>query len=64
MAWKGSQGLRGHLTLCFKSVSRRKHSMVETTCFFTYDKHEAYQLPVKVGDVFGNDTNKVLEVKT
>ncbi len=38
--------------------------MVETTCFFTYDKHEAYQLPVKVGDVFGNDTNKVLEVKT
>ncbi|GEM_PF-2096054 len=38
--------------------------MVETTCFFTYDKHAAYQLPVNVGDIFGNDTIRVLEMKT
>jgi adenine-specific DNA-methyltransferase len=36
---------------------------LETKCSYTYEKPGMYQVLVKVVDIFGDDTNKLVEVK-
>jgi len=47
----------------WQSFRTRKHPALETKCSHTYEKVGRYQVLVKVVDIFGNDTNKLLEVK-
>lgn len=56
----------------WQSFRTRKHPSLETKCSHTYmpvrgtqtgEKVERYQVLVKVVDIFGNDTNKLLEVQ-
>ncbi len=47
----------------WQSFRTRKHPSLETTCSHTYEKPGRYQVLVKVVDIFGNDTNKLVEVK-
>ncbi|MCK4416626.1 MAG: site-specific DNA-methyltransferase, partial [Candidatus Latescibacteria bacterium] len=47
----------------WQSFRTRKHPSLETKCSHTYEKAGKYQVLVKVVDIFGNDTNKLLEVK-
>jgi DNA modification methylase len=47
----------------WQSFRTRKHPSLETKCSHPYEKAGKYQVLVKVVDIFGNDTNKLLEVK-
>lgn len=47
----------------WQSFRTRKHTTLETSCSHTYEKAGGYQVLVKVVDIFGNDTNKLLEVQ-
>ncbi|NVL89521.1 MAG: site-specific DNA-methyltransferase [Desulfobacterales bacterium] len=47
----------------WQSFRTRKHPSLETKCSHTYEKAGKYQVLVKVVDIFGNDTNKLLEIK-
>lgn len=39
-------------------------SALERKCFHMYEESGRYKVLVKVADIFWNDTNKLLEVKT
>ena len=47
----------------WQSYRTKKDLKVDYEAKHTYDEHGEYQVMVKVVDVFGNDTNKVLKVK-
>jgi adenine-specific DNA-methyltransferase len=47
----------------WQSFRTRKHPTLEIKCSHTYEKAGKYQVLVKVVDIFGNDTNKLLEIK-
>lgn len=47
----------------WQSFRTRKHPALEMKCSHTYEEPGKYQVLVKVVDIFGNDTNKLLEVK-
>ena len=47
----------------WQSFRTRKHPSLETKCSHTYERAAKYQVLVKVVDIFGNDTNKLLKVK-
>ena len=42
----------------------RNHPILEIKCSYAYEKAEKCQVLVKVVDIFGNDTNKILQIKT
>jgi DNA modification methylase len=46
----------------WQSFRTKKHPTLETSCYHTFDKPGNYQVLVKVVDIFGNDTNKLIEV--
>ncbi|MFQ6003684.1 MAG: DNA methyltransferase, partial [Candidatus Zixiibacteriota bacterium] len=46
----------------WQSFRTRKHPTLETKCGYTYEKAGTYQVLVKVVDIFGNDTNKLLQI--
>ena len=46
----------------WQSFRTRKHPALETSCYRNFDKPGKYQVLVKVVDIFGNDTNKLIEV--
>jgi len=48
----------------WQSFRTRKHPALETKCFHMYEESRRYKILVKVVDIVGNDTNKLLEVKT
>jgi DNA modification methylase len=48
----------------WQSFRTRKHPILETHCHRIYDKPGKYQVLVKVVDIFGNDTNNLIEVTT
>ncbi len=48
----------------WQSFRTRKHPALETQCVHAYERAGKYQVLVKVVDIFGNDTNKLFEVKT
>jgi len=48
----------------WQSFRTRKHPALETKCTHTYENVGKYQVLVKVVDIFGNDTNKLLKVRT
>jgi len=47
----------------WQSFRTKKHPTLETKCSHTYEKAGKYKALVKVVDIFGNDTNKLLEIK-
>jgi DNA modification methylase len=47
----------------WQSFRTRKHPALETKCSHTYEEPGKYQVLVKVVDIFGNDTNKLIEVE-
>ncbi len=47
----------------WQSFRTRKHSTLETKCSHAYEKAGKYQALVKVVDIFGNDTNKLINVE-
>jgi len=47
----------------WQSFRTRKRPILETKCSHTYEKADEYKVLVKVVDIFGNDTNKLLEIK-
>jgi len=47
----------------WQSFRTRRHPALETQCSFAYKKARKYQVLVKVVDIFGNDTNKLLNVR-
>ncbi len=47
----------------WQSFRTRKHPSLETECSHAYEKRGKYQALVKVVDIFGNDTNKLIEIK-
>lgn len=47
----------------WQSFRTRRHPTLETKCSHTYEKTGKYQVLVKVVDIFGNDTNKLIEMK-
>lgn len=47
----------------WQSFRTRKHPSLETKSYHAYEKPGTYQVLVKVVDIFGNDTNKLIEVK-
>lgn len=46
----------------WQSFRTRKHPALETKYSHTYEDSGTYQVLVKVVDIFGNDTNKLIEV--
>jgi len=46
-----------------QSFRTRKHPTLETSLSHTYEKPGEYKILVKVVDIFGNDTNKLVNVK-
>lgn len=46
----------------WQSFRTRKHPTLETSCYHNFDKPGEYQVLVKVVDIFGNDTNKLIDV--
>ena len=46
-----------------QSFRTRKHPTLETSLSHTYEKPGKYKILVKVVDIFGNDTNKLVMVK-
>ena len=47
----------------WQSFRTRKHPSLETKCSHTFENAGRYQALVKVVDIFGNDTNKLLEIE-
>jgi len=47
----------------WQSFRMKKHPSLEKKCSYSYEDSGKYQVLVKVVDVFGNDTNKLFEVK-
>jgi len=47
----------------WQSFRTKKHRSLETKCSQTYEQSGKYQVLVKVVDIFGNDTNKLMEVE-
>jgi hypothetical protein len=47
----------------WQSFRTKKHTNLETKSSHTYEQTGKYQVLVKVVDIFGNDTNKLLEAK-
>jgi len=47
----------------WQSFRTKKHPALETKCSHTYEDPARYQVLVKVVDIFGNDTNKLIEVE-
>lgn len=47
----------------WQSFRTRKHKSLETKCSHSYQQSGKYHVLVKVVDIFGNDTNKLLEIK-
>ncbi|MGQ9837690.1 MAG: hypothetical protein ACUVRV_06910 [Cyanobacteriota bacterium] len=47
----------------WQSFRTRRHPALETRCSYTYEKAGRYQVLVKVVDIFGNDTNKLMKVE-
>jgi adenine-specific DNA-methyltransferase len=47
----------------WQSFRTREHPKLEVKCSHTYKQSGKYRVLVKVIDIFGNDTNKLLEVK-
>lgn len=47
----------------WQSFRTKKHPSLKTKCAHTYEKPGSYHVLVKVVDIFGNDTNKLIEVK-
>jgi DNA modification methylase len=47
----------------WQSFRTRKHPALEMKCSHTYEDSGAYRVLVKVVDIFGNDTNKLLEIE-
>ena len=47
----------------WQSFRMKKHPKLETQCSYSYEKSGKYQVLVKVVDIFGNDTNKLIEIK-
>lgn len=47
----------------WQSFRTRKHPSLETKCSHAYEKAGKYQVVVKVVDIFGNDTNKLINVE-
>jgi DNA modification methylase len=47
----------------WQSFRTRKHPSLETKCSHIYENAGKYLVLVKVVDIFGNDTNKLIEVK-
>ncbi len=47
----------------WQSFRTRKHLALDIKCAHTYEKAGKYQVLVKVVDIFGNDTNKLIEAK-
>jgi len=47
----------------WQSFRTRKHKSLETKCSQSYQQSGKYQVLVKVVDIFGNDTNKLLGVE-
>ena len=47
----------------WQSFRTRKHPSLETKCSQTFENAGRYQALVKVVDIFGNDTNKLLEIE-
>jgi len=46
----------------WQSFRTRKHLALEMIYSHTYEEPGKYQVLVKVVDIFGNDTNKLIEV--
>jgi adenine-specific DNA-methyltransferase len=46
-----------------QSFRTRKHPTLETSLSHTYEESGEYSILVKVVDIFGNDTNKLIKVK-
>lgn len=46
----------------WQSFRTRKHPALATSCYHNFDTPGKYQVLVKVVDIFGNDTNKLIEV--
>ncbi|MBM3253949.1 MAG: site-specific DNA-methyltransferase [Candidatus Omnitrophica bacterium] len=46
----------------WQSFRTRKHPALETKCSYTYEKTGKYQVLIKVVDIFGNDTNKLMNI--
>ena len=46
----------------WQSFRTRKHPALETSSYHYFEKPGKYQVLVKVVDIFGNDTNKLIEV--
>jgi len=47
----------------WQSFRMKKHPKLEKKCSYSYEQAGKYQVLVKVVDIFGNDTNKLLEVE-
>jgi adenine-specific DNA-methyltransferase len=47
----------------WQSFRTRKHPTLETKCSYRYEDPGQYQVLVKVVDIFGNDTNTLIEVE-
>lgn len=47
----------------WQSFRTRKHPSLETKVFHTYEETGKYQILVKVVDIFGNDTNKLINLE-
>ncbi len=47
----------------WQSFRMKKHPNLEKKCSYIYEDSGKYQVLVKVVDIFGNDTNKLLEIK-
>ena len=47
----------------WQSFRMKKHPSLEKKCSYSYENSGKYQVLVKVVDIFGNDTNKLLEVE-
>ena len=47
----------------WQSFRMKKHTNLEKKCSYSYEDSGKYQVLVKVVDIFGNDTNKLLELE-
>ncbi len=52
-----------HSTTNEQSFRVKKNPKVDYVSRYKYEKSGEYQVMVKVVDVFGNDTNKVINIK-
>ena len=47
----------------WQSFRTRKHPYLSTKAEYPYKKEGKYQILVKVVDIFGNDTNKLIKIE-